>query len=83
MITLQACKNGADYIFSTAAVQVKELSFSTGIATHDLSTKLKQVESWLEKKHHVRITLRSGHNNTEVKLVRKSMQFSFSDLKET
>ncbi|KAG7222697.1 hypothetical protein INR49_001336 [Caranx melampygus] len=51
-----------------AAVQVKELSFSTGIATHDLSTKLKQVESWLEKKHHVRITLRSGHNNTEVNL---------------
>ncbi|XP_071324118.1 translation initiation factor IF-3, mitochondrial isoform X2 [Trachinotus anak] len=45
-----------------AAVQVKELTFSCGIASHDLTTKLKQVESWLEKKHHVRITLRSGHN---------------------
>lgn len=43
-----------------APVQVKELTFSCGIASHDLSTKLKQVESWLEKKHHVRITLRSG-----------------------
>uniref|UniRef100_A0A1A7WCN3 Translation initiation factor IF-3, mitochondrial n=1 Tax=Iconisemion striatum TaxID=60296 RepID=A0A1A7WCN3_9TELE len=44
-----------------APVQVKELTFSVGIASHDLTTKLKQVESWLEKKHHVRITLRAGH----------------------
>lgn len=43
-----------------APTQVKELTFSSGIAAHDLTTKLKQVESWLEKKHHVRITLRSG-----------------------
>lgn len=43
-----------------APVLVKELTFSSGIAAHDLATKLKQVESWLEKKHHVRITLRSG-----------------------
>ncbi|XP_061560827.1 translation initiation factor IF-3, mitochondrial [Phycodurus eques] len=42
-----------------APVQVKELTFSSSIASHDLMTKLKQVESWLEKKHHVRITLRS------------------------
>lgn len=43
-----------------APVQLKELTFSRGIASHDLSTKLKQAESWLEKKHHVRITIRSG-----------------------
>ncbi|XP_020495583.1 translation initiation factor IF-3, mitochondrial [Labrus bergylta] len=43
-----------------APVQVKELTFSSGIAAHDLATKLKQAESMLEKKHHVRITLRSG-----------------------
>ncbi|KAM9779010.1 translation initiation factor IF-3, mitochondrial isoform 1-T3 [Syngnathus typhle] len=43
----------------TAPVQVKELTFSSGIAPHDLTVKLKQVESWLEKRHHVRITLRS------------------------
>ncbi|XP_072301496.1 translation initiation factor IF-3, mitochondrial isoform X2 [Eucyclogobius newberryi] len=47
-----------------AAVQVKELTFSSGIATHDRKTKLKQVESWLEKKHHVRITLRASRSST-------------------
>lgn len=51
-----------------APVQVKELTFSSGIATHDLTTKLKQVESWLEKKHHVRITLRSGRGESAVHL---------------
>lgn len=45
---------------STGSVQVKELSMSAGIASHDLSTKLKQVESWLEKKNHVKLTLRGG-----------------------
>lgn len=48
-----------------APVQVKELTFSIGIATHDLSIKLKHAESWLEKKHHVRITLRSSRNSTD------------------
>lgn len=43
-----------------APVQVKELAFSSGIASHDLTTKLKQVEAILEKKHQVRITLRAG-----------------------
>ncbi|XP_034555678.1 translation initiation factor IF-3, mitochondrial [Notolabrus celidotus] len=43
-----------------APVQMKELTLSSGIAAHDLSTKLKQVEGLLEKKHHVKITLRSG-----------------------
>ncbi|XP_070843981.1 translation initiation factor IF-3, mitochondrial [Chaetodon trifascialis] len=51
-----------------APVQVKELTFSTGISAHDLSTKLKQVESWLEKKHHVRVTLRSGRGAPPVNL---------------
>uniref|UniRef100_A0A665TSH9 Mitochondrial translational initiation factor 3 n=1 Tax=Echeneis naucrates TaxID=173247 RepID=A0A665TSH9_ECHNA len=51
-----------------ATVQVKELVFSSGISSHDLSTKLKQVESWLEKKHHVRITLRSGRKDSAVDL---------------
>ncbi|CAN9507952.1 unnamed protein product [Ophioblennius macclurei] len=49
-----------------AQVQVKELTFSAGIASHDLATKLKQAESWLEKKHHVRITLRSAHGQSNV-----------------
>ncbi|GLD49682.1 translation initiation factor IF-3, mitochondrial [Lates japonicus] len=46
-----------------ATVQLKELTFSPCIASHDLQTKLKQVESWLEKKNHVRITLRPGRND--------------------
>ncbi|XP_026173975.1 translation initiation factor IF-3, mitochondrial [Mastacembelus armatus] len=51
-----------------APVLVKELTFSSGIASHDLTTKLKQVENWLEKKHHVRITLRSGRGEHAVNL---------------
>ena len=52
-----------------AAVQVKELTFSSDIASHDLSTKLKQVQSWLEKKNHVRITLRVRRTASTVALV--------------
>uniref|UniRef100_A0A3P9I2H3 Translation initiation factor IF-3, mitochondrial n=1 Tax=Oryzias latipes TaxID=8090 RepID=A0A3P9I2H3_ORYLA len=48
--------------------QVKELTFSLGIAPHDLSTKLKQAESWLEKKHHVRMTVRGGRAEPAVPL---------------
>ncbi|XP_077409457.1 translation initiation factor IF-3, mitochondrial isoform X2 [Vanacampus margaritifer] len=57
-----------------APVQVKELTFSSGIASHDLITKLKQVESWLEKKHHVRITLRSPRRVTTSDLDQKLEQ---------
>lgn len=58
-------------VVSTAAVQVKELTLSLGIAAHDLTNKLKQVESWLEKQHHIRITLRSGRATSGVSLVRQ------------
>ncbi|XP_028996402.1 translation initiation factor IF-3, mitochondrial [Betta splendens] len=51
-----------------ATVQVKELTFSSGIASHDITTKLNQVENWLQKKHHVRITLRSGRGGAAVNL---------------
>ncbi|XP_071368719.1 translation initiation factor IF-3, mitochondrial [Centroberyx affinis] len=54
-----------------APVQVKELTFSFDIAPHDLTTKLKQVQSWLDKKHHVRITLQSRRRETTLSLVRK------------
>ncbi|KAL2088162.1 hypothetical protein ACEWY4_016990 [Coilia grayii] len=42
-------------------VKVKELTFSSDIAAGDLRTKLRQVTSWLEKKHHIRVTLRASH----------------------
>ncbi|XP_017267503.1 translation initiation factor IF-3, mitochondrial [Kryptolebias marmoratus] len=51
-----------------ATVLVKELSFSVGISSHDLSTKQKQVESWLERKHHVRITLQAKKNKPDASL---------------
>ncbi|XP_008276574.1 translation initiation factor IF-3, mitochondrial [Stegastes partitus] len=51
-----------------ASVQVKELAFSHGIGPQDLSTKLKQVESWLEKKHHVKITLQAAHKAPAVNM---------------
>ncbi|XP_066476701.1 translation initiation factor IF-3, mitochondrial [Tiliqua scincoides] len=41
----------------TGPVQQKELTFSTAIGEHDLDTKTKQIEQWIDKKHHVRITL--------------------------
>ncbi|XP_062983078.1 translation initiation factor IF-3, mitochondrial [Elgaria multicarinata webbii] len=39
-------------------VQQKEMKFSTMIAQHDLDTKIKQIQQWIDKKHHIRITLR-------------------------
>lgn len=41
----------------TGPIQQKELTFSTAIGQHDLDTKTKQIEQWIDKKHHVRITL--------------------------
>ncbi|KAI5615762.1 translation initiation factor IF-3, mitochondrial [Silurus asotus] len=49
----------------TGAVQVKDLTLSSDIALHDLDTKLKQVTSWLEKKHHVRLTLKPRRDQGE------------------
>ncbi|XP_035291313.1 translation initiation factor IF-3, mitochondrial [Anguilla anguilla] len=42
-------------------VQVKELTLSSDIGSHDLDTKLRQIQSWLSKKCHVRLTLRKGN----------------------
>lgn len=61
---------GADFIPSTAPVQVKELTFSHGIAAHDLITKVKQIESWLEKNNHIRVTLRARRGQPADNLVR-------------
>ncbi|KAB5522243.1 hypothetical protein PHYPO_G00157350 [Pangasianodon hypophthalmus] len=50
---------------ATGVVQVKDLTLSSDIALHDLDTKLKQVTSWLEKKHHVRLTLKPRRDRSE------------------
>lgn len=61
---------GADFSPSPAPVQVKELTFSHGIAAHDLTTKVKQIESWLEKNNHIRVTLRARRGHPADNLVR-------------
>ncbi|XP_060682095.1 translation initiation factor IF-3, mitochondrial isoform X1 [Hemiscyllium ocellatum] len=44
----------------TGPCQIKEQTFSADIAKHDLQTKIKQIQQWIDKKHHVRITVRKG-----------------------
>ncbi|NXD23054.1 IF3M factor, partial [Spelaeornis formosus] len=41
-------------------VITKELSFSSAIAKNDLETKSKQIAQWIEKKHHVKVTIRQA-----------------------
>lgn len=61
---------GADLIPSADPVQVKELTFSLGIAAHDLTTKVKQIKSWLEKKNHIRVTVQARRGQPAENLVR-------------
>ncbi|NWQ78934.1 IF3M factor, partial [Columbina picui] len=43
-----------------AGMYVKELSFSSAIAKNDLETKTKQIAQWIEKKYHVKVTIRQA-----------------------
>ncbi|NWR88652.1 IF3M factor, partial [Furnarius figulus] len=43
-----------------AGVVQKELSFSSAIARNDLETKTKQIAQWIEKKYHVKVTIRQA-----------------------
>ncbi|XP_074072260.1 translation initiation factor IF-3, mitochondrial isoform X2 [Macrotis lagotis] len=40
--------------------QLKELTFSSNIAQHDLDTKIKHIQQWIEKKYQVQITVKKG-----------------------
>ncbi|KAK2519114.1 Mtif3 [Columba guinea] len=42
----------------------KELSFSSAIAKNDLETKTKQIAQWIEKKYHVKVTIRQAKDST-------------------
>uniref|UniRef100_A0A8D0EVZ0 Translation initiation factor IF-3, mitochondrial n=1 Tax=Strix occidentalis caurina TaxID=311401 RepID=A0A8D0EVZ0_STROC len=45
----------------------KELSFSSAIAKNDLETKTKQITQWIEKKYHVKVTIRQAKDsNTDM-----------------
>ncbi|KAM6316511.1 translation initiation factor IF-3, mitochondrial [Aegotheles albertisi] len=41
----------------------KELSFSSAIAKNDLETKTKQIAQWIEKKYHVKVTIRQAKDS--------------------
>ncbi|XP_014699304.1 translation initiation factor IF-3, mitochondrial [Equus asinus] len=43
----------------------KELTFSSNIGQHDLDTKSKQIQQWIEKKYKVQITIKKGKNAEE------------------
>lgn len=43
----------------------KELTFSSNIKQHDLDTKSKQIQQWIEKKYQVQITIKKGKNADE------------------
>ncbi|KAF1472866.1 Translation initiation factor IF-3, mitochondrial, partial [Megadyptes antipodes antipodes] len=43
-----------------AGMYIKELSFSSAIAKNDLETKTKQIAQWIEKKYHVKVTIRQA-----------------------
>ncbi|KAM5288014.1 translation initiation factor IF-3, mitochondrial [Ctenodactylus gundi] len=43
----------------------KELIFSSNIGHHDLDTKSKQIQQWIEKKYQVRITIKKVKNTQE------------------
>ncbi|KAM6093867.1 translation initiation factor IF-3, mitochondrial [Chlamydotis macqueenii] len=50
----------------TGMVQ-KELSFSSAIAKNDLETKTKHIAQWIEKKYHVKVTIRQAKDsNTDM-----------------
>lgn len=49
----------------TGPIVTKELIFSSNISQHDLDTKSKQIQQWIEKKYHVQITIKKGKNANE------------------
>lgn len=49
----------------TEPTLMKELTFSSNIGQHDLDTKSKQIQQWIEKKYQVQITIKKGKNVDE------------------
>ncbi|XP_059105232.1 translation initiation factor IF-3, mitochondrial [Peromyscus eremicus] len=42
----------------TGPAVIKELVFSSNIGQHDLDTKSKQIQQWIEKRYHVQVTIK-------------------------
>lgn len=51
--------------FKLGPILTKELTFSSNIGQHDLDTKNKQIQQWIEKKYQVQITIKKGKNADE------------------
>ncbi|OXB55299.1 hypothetical protein ASZ78_011288 [Callipepla squamata] len=63
----------------TVLVQ-KELSFSSAIAKNDLETKTKQITQWIEKKYHVKVTIRQAKDsNTDMFMLFDQILETLSD----
>ncbi|XP_077197891.1 translation initiation factor IF-3, mitochondrial [Paroedura picta] len=50
-------------------VQLKELTFTTAIAQHDLDMKIKQIQQWVEMKHHVKVRVQEKAGNEPEKML--------------
>ena len=51
--------------FNLGPTLTKELTFSSNIGQHDLDTKSKQIQQWIEKKYKVQITVKKGKSANE------------------
>lgn len=49
----------------TKTVKVKEVRVNTGISNHDLETKTRSMDKFLNKGHHVKVTIRSRERRDE------------------
>ncbi|XP_036914778.1 translation initiation factor IF-3, mitochondrial [Sturnira hondurensis] len=49
----------------TGPTLTKELMFSSNIGQHDLDTKSKQIQQWIEKKYKVQVTVKKAKNSEE------------------
>ena len=63
----------------------KELVFSSNIGQHDLDTKSKQIQQWIEKKYHVRVTIkrRKDAEQSEEETVSESKRLQGRRLADT
>ncbi|NXK55234.1 IF3M factor, partial [Chauna torquata] len=48
---------------SKSGLVQKELSFSSAIGKNDLETKTRQIAHWIEKKYHVKVTIRQAKDS--------------------
>ncbi|XP_036028129.1 translation initiation factor IF-3, mitochondrial [Onychomys torridus] len=50
----------------TGPAVVKEVIFSSNIGQHDLDTKSKQIQQWIEKRYHVQVTIKKKKSTDQL-----------------